>query len=111
MEEDISIGEVEEWDEIVPRIPNFIHTMKYCVTHLFQELDKTERAVKINEWLSSNEIRKQVLEKAVEVCLRARDEAEQASSEAMRRLKYTDERSMQEHLEQLIENNYESYGG
>jgi predicted acyl esterase len=110
MEEVISIGEIED-DEIIPRIPDFANTMNYCISHLFQEVGKTERIVKINEWLSSNANRRQVLEKAVEVCLRARDEAKLAGTEAMRKLKYADEKSMQEHLEQLIDNNYESYSG
>lgn len=110
MEETLSIGEIED-DEIIPRIPDFQDTINYCNKHLFPALSKTERLIKINEWLSANDKRKRVLAKAVEVCLRARDEANEAASDDMRRLKESDERSMQEHLEYLIENNYESYGG
>ena len=108
MEETLSIGEVED-DEIIPRIPDFHDTLNYCTKHLFQALNKTERLIKINEWLSANKNRRKILAKAVEVCLRARDEANEASSDNMRRLKESDEKAMQEHLEYLIENNYETY--
>lgn len=108
MEETFSIGEIEN-EEIEPRIPDFQDTLNYCVTHLFPDIEKVQREIKINAWLSGNKNRKQILERCVERCLRARDEAASSLSSDLKRMKIADEKATREHIERLIEYDYESY--
>jgi|688.fasta_scaffold01179_76 hypothetical protein len=72
---------------------------------MFQDLTLHERLLKINKWLSKNFTnRSEVLTKAVEVCLRARDAAEKAQSERFKNIKSSEEKAMIAHIEKLIEN-------
>lgn len=71
---------------------------------MFQDLSKKERIAKIEKWLAKNKSRKDILVKAVEICLRARDASEKARNVTFRNSKSTEEASMIKHIEQLIDN-------
>lgn len=71
---------------------------------MFQDLTKEERVTKIEKWLSKNNSRQSILDKAVEVCLRARDASEKARSITFKNAKSAEESNMIKHIEQLINN-------
>jgi hypothetical protein len=96
--------EIDALNDIEPRIPDFKNTINYCIRHMFQDLTEKEREAKITKWLGKSEARKDILKKAVEICLRARDASEKARNITIRNVKSTEEANMINHIEQLIDN-------
>lgn len=71
---------------------------------MFQDLTESEREKKILTWTRKRKERAEVLTKAVEVCLRARDAADKAKSNTYRNQKSSEEAAMIHHIEKLIAN-------
>lgn len=71
---------------------------------MFQDLTEKERKGKILNWVHKRKERAEVLSKAVEVCLRARDAADKAKSNTYKNLKSSEEAAMIHHIEKLIAN-------
>jgi hypothetical protein len=78
--------------------------MNYLITHMWPQIDETQRASRIMNWIDGHDGRIQVLGKIIELSLRKRDEAEAAHTDSRRTMLLNEEFEIRKKLEKLIEN-------